>query len=123
MSEDKHDEVEVSDVERNQSEVAQPDDDESKSTRTFDVAYADLSADVAYTVPSAAYFVSPAEYAAFDPANLSEQVILKDDHMVLSQGNRTANGQEISGLQTSASPAEASTPVTSGAWLRVSREL
>ena len=114
MSKDKHDEVEVSDAERNQSEVAQLDDDESKSTRTFDVAY---------TVPSAAYFVSPAEYAAFDPANLSEQVILKDDHMVLSQGNRTANGQEISGLQTSASPAEASTPVTSGAWLRVSREL
>ena len=119
MSKDKHDEVAVSDAERNQSEVAQLDDDESKSTRTFDVAY---------TVPSAAYltaayFVSPAEYAAFDPANLSEQVILRDDHMVLSQGDRTADEQEISGLQTSASPTEASMPVAFGAWLKISREI
>ncbi|KAI4520317.1 hypothetical protein K525DRAFT_286167 [Schizophyllum commune Loenen D] len=113
MSEDKDEEVEVSDAECNQSEVAQVNDDESKSTRTFDVAYADLSADVTYTVPSAAYFVSPAEYAAFDTANLSERVVLEDDHIVLSQGARTAEEQEISGLQTSASPTEASTPVAS----------
>ncbi|KAL1714428.1 hypothetical protein EV715DRAFT_295145 [Schizophyllum commune] len=104
MSEDKDEE----------SEVAQLNDDESKSTRTFDVAYADLSADVTYTVPSAAYFVAAAEYAAFDPANLSERVvILENDHIVISPGERAAGEQEISGLQTSASPTEASTPMAS----------
>ena len=114
MSEDKDDEVEVSDAERNQSEVAQLDDDEAKSTRAFDVAY---------TVPSAAYFVSPAEYAAFDTADPLEQVVLEDDHIVLSLGDRTADEQDISDLQTSASPTEASTPVAFGAWLKISREI
>ena len=114
ISEDEDQNIAAFGAERNKSEVAQSDDDEAKSTRTLDVAFTDSST---------AYFVSPAEYAAFDPANLSEQVILRDDHMVLSQGDRTADEQDISDLQTSASPTKASAPVASGAWLRVSREL
>ncbi|KAL1729607.1 hypothetical protein EV714DRAFT_284780 [Schizophyllum commune] len=105
VSKDKQNEVEVSDAECNQSEVAQPDDDESKSTQTFDVAFTDSSA---------AYFVSPAEYAASDTANLSERFVVREnDHIVISPGDRAADEQEISGLQTSASPTEASTPVAS----------
>ncbi|KAL1686619.1 hypothetical protein GGG16DRAFT_128584 [Schizophyllum commune] len=122
VSDDKDDEVEVFDAERTKSEVPQLDAVETKPIQAFDLAYADLSTDVAYTVPSAAYFVSPAEYAAFDTADLLRQVVLKDDHIVFSQGDRTADEQEITGLQvsgtpvdvqTSASPVEASTPMAS----------
>ncbi|KAL1678445.1 hypothetical protein EV122DRAFT_212040 [Schizophyllum commune] len=114
VSEDKHDEVEAFDAELDKSEVPQLDAVETKPIQAFDLAYTDSSADVAYTDPSATYFVSPAEYAAFDTANLSERaVVLEDEHIVISPGDRTADEQDISGLQTSASPTEASTPVAS----------
>ncbi|KAI5886300.1 uncharacterized protein SCHCODRAFT_01136655 [Schizophyllum commune H4-8] len=104
VSEDRPENAEALDSEPNKSEVSQPDAVEEKPAQTFDVAY---------TVPSAVYAVPFIDYAAFDPANSSEQVCLEDDHNLLSQNDQTDDEQKIADVPPSTSPLEASTPVTS----------